>query len=333
MTNMNTPKPPSGSRTLRLNPQQTEKPTEVDIKISFKQRKKRQFTKKDKSIALAPASIVNTEKLTKKVKKPRLANGIRVGGIATTADGSARIPVFPRPAQKEILDGLFAGPRLIRQMLAVCTQPISTDEDASLFMLKHYKDLQPHLYSQRRDDAVDLLRSLIKEWSVAMPVDIELLLPSDCSISAEQQIYLPIPGLGTLSPLDAEAVIRLRTRRRYEDGFVLLNQNGKYFVDIAFEKPEFRERQQLNPAINTQQQPASRSGFDAKRNKGHSKTKVNKLRPSAIHIDSFLSMFNNSINRMLMQQLRVSQQYSRTNFDKLEGWGVNGGLPSLGKHR
>ena len=330
---MNTPKPPNGSRTLRLKTQKIEKPTEVQINIGSPQREKRQFTKKDKSIALAPASIGNTENPSKKVKKSRQANGIRDGGIATTADGGARIPVFPRPAQKDVLDGLFAGPRLIRQLLAECTEPISTDEDASLFMLKHYKHLQPHLYSQRRDDAVNLLRRLIKEWSVAMPEDIELLFPGDCSISAEQQIYLPIPGLGTLSPLDAEAVKRLRARRRYEDGFVLLNKKSKYFVDVAFEKSEFREPQELSSAINVGQHPALRSTHEAKSHKSYPPTRDKKLRPSAIHIDSFLSMFNNTINRRLMEQLKVSQQYSRTNFDKLEGWGVNGGLPSLGKHR
>ena len=298
---MNTPKPPNGSRTLRLKTQQTEKPSEVQIKIGTPQQKNQQFTKKDKSIALAPPSIVKTGKPSKKIKKSRQANVIRDGGIATTVDGSARIPVVPRPVQKEILDGLFAGPRLIRQMLAECNEPISTDEDASLFMLKHYKELQPHLYSQRRDDAVNLLRSLIKEWSVAMPEDIELLLPGDCSISAEQQIYLPIPGLGTLSPLDAEAVKRLRMRRRYEDGFVLLNKKGKYFVEVAFEKSEFREPQKLSSAINIKQNIALRSTHEAKNNKSLSQNRAKKVRPSAINIDSFLSMFNNTINRRLME--------------------------------
>jgi hypothetical protein len=330
---MNTPQPPNGSRTLRLKNLQIKKQPEALIETNSLPSSNQQLTKNDKRFAVATTNIVNTEKLSKKAKKPRQVNGIRDGGIVTTTDGSARIPIFPRPAQKEILDGLFAGPRLIRQLLAECTEPISTDEGASLFMLKHYKDLQPHLYSQRRDDAVNLLRSLIKEWSIAMPDDIELLLPSDCSISSEQKIYLPIPGLGTLSPLDAEAVTRLRTRRRYESGFVLLHHKGKYFVDVAFEKAGNGERQELNPAINTQQHTVSRSTHEAKSHKSRPKSKSTKVSSSAMHIDSFLSMFNNSINRRLMQQLRISQQYSRTNFDKLEGWGVNGGLPSLGKHR
>ena len=333
MTKMTQPKPPNDSRTSRLKIEHADKPPTVKIDISITPRKKPQFTKKNKTLAVAPAIGENKDKLTEKVKDSHQVKSIRDVGITTNADGSARILVLPRPAQKEILDGLFSGPRLIRQMLEESSQPIKTDEDASLFMLKHYKELQPHLYSQRRDDAVNLLRSLIKEWSVVMPEDIELLLPSDCSISSEQQIYLPIPALGTLSPLDTEAVAKLRTRRRYENGFVLLNKNGKYFIDISFEKPVSRGRQELAPASNTQQHTASRSAHESKNRKSHPKTKVKNARPSAMHIDSFLSMFNNSINRMLMQQLRVSQQYSRTNFDKLEGWGVNGGLPSLGKHR
>jgi len=49
-------------------------------------------------------------------------------------------------------------------------------------------------------------------------------------------------------------------------------------------------------------------------------------------LNDYLAMFDNAVNAHLMAELRLSQQYSRTRFDQLEGWGVSGGLPSLGKH-
>jgi hypothetical protein len=326
---MDSPKSDDGKKTLQLQIRSVEMPSGGQ-EAANQLLENRTFTNKEKRSLRGLGNVVVTVKPSKKVRKSLPKANIRDGGIETTPDGSARIPISPKPAQKQVLDALFSGPRLIFHLLGKYHEPILTDEDASLFMLKHYKELHPHLYMQRRDDAVNLLRSQIKSWAVSRSKYIELLLPTECSISALHQIYFPIPGLGTISPMDAEAVARLRSHRRYEEGFVLVNKYGKYFVDIAFEKPAFKERNLLNTSVETNTRPAPKQVNKIKQSNIN---QLKKDRPLLINIDTYLSMFDNSINRMLMQQLHISQQYSRTNFDKLEGWGVNGGLPSLGKHR
>lgn len=234
---------------------------------------------------------------------------VRTGRITTNADGSARVPLRPSEAQQQLLDALFGGPLFLQQLISQSAEPIPDRAAASLFLLKHHRELSAHLFEENRALAVDWLTGLVQQWSACPPQEIALEMPG--TISGEQDIHLSMRQIGGLAPKDKLALERLRHKRRYAGDFVLVRLDGKYYVDISFQTVSAT----TNAAPHRPQQNARSP------------------RKRALPLGAFLAMFNSALNSRLRAELRVSQQYSRTQFEKLEGWGVNGGLPSLGKGR
>lgn len=238
-----------------------------------------------------------------------------------------RIELRPTESQRAKLDALFSGPVFIRSLVAQHGEPIADRAAASLFLLKHRKELDPHLFAQNRSAAIDWLTGLVQEWSTYPPLEMALAIPPTCTISRDQDIHLSMRQFGPLTPKDKLYLERFRARRRYSNSFVLVLQDGKYHVDITFTRPWGETPQPAAPKP-VRAQSATRQQSPRQPVK---RPAPQRYRP--LPIGALLAMFDSAMNARLMADLRVSQQYSRTQFDKLEGWGVNGGLPSLGKRR
>lgn len=226
----------------------------------------------------------------------------------------------PKEAQMAMLDSMFSGPILLRQLLSKAPVKPKTSEDAALFLLQHHKELQPFLYAaQDRTKSVELLKHLILDWSVSVPELIEVEFPEDCSISASNQIFLPIPRLRTLSVKDEDELAGYRRGRQYSPSFVLIHSPWGYIVEIEFKSHGRRELD------NSTRRPTKHV---AKPSLKHQREVSTRLK-----FDHFLMMFDSALNAQLMQELRVSRRFVTPDFDALQGREILGGLPSLGKRR
>lgn len=247
--------------------------------------------------------------------------------VASPREVIERIALRPTESQRLKLDALFDGPMFVLSLIEQHPEPIVDRAAASLFLLKHHKALAPHLFSQNRSAAIDWLTGLVQEWSAYPPQEMALAIPPTCTISRDQDIHLSMRQFGPLAPKDKLYLERFRLRRRYSNAFVLVLQDGKYHVDITFTRPWGETPLPSSPKpARTQtatRQPSPRPPVK--------RPAPQRYRP--LPIGALLAMFDSAMNARLMADLRISQQYSRTQFDKLEGWGVNGGLPSLGKRR
>lgn len=226
----------------------------------------------------------------------------------------------PREAQKAVLDSMFSGPILLRELLSKSPVKPRTAEDAALFLLQHHKELQPFLYAAHdRTKSVELLKHLILDWAVSVPELIELEFPGDCSISAANQIFLPIPRLGTLPVKDEDELAGHKRGRRYSPAFVLIHSPWGYITEI-----EFKSRGSRTPDSTSVRstRPTVKSG----NKRGVEPTQ-------RLKFDQFLMMFDSAINAQLMKELRVSRRFVAPDFDALQGREILGGLPSLGKRR
>ena len=224
----------------------------------------------------------------------------------------------PKEGQKAVLDSMFSGPILLRELLSRSTVKPKTSEDAALFLLQHHKELQPFLYAaQDRTNSVELLKRLVLDWAVSVPELIELEFPGDCSISAANQVFFPIPQLGTLQVKDESGLVGHRKGRCYSPSFVLIHSPRGYVVEIEFNSQGRRE-------------PLSHSNQPAKQ---LAKTSPKRLREVATRLsfDQYLMMFDSAVKAQLMQELRFSRRFVSTDYDALQGREVLGGLPSLGK--
>lgn len=212
----------------------------------------------------------------------------------------------PSDAQKVTLDTLFSGPVLLQSLLKAASVWPGTQAEASRFLLENHKALQPYLYANDRSTAVELLKKLVLDWRGDATGHIELEFSHDCSISAKNEVFLPIPRLGVLPVVNVAEMEAMRKGRRYKSSFVLINSSQGYIAEIEFQISAKRHSKALAPAAKT-------SG--------------------RIPFAQFMTMFDNALNARLMNELRISSRYVRPDFDALKGWPVQGGLPSLGKGR
>ena len=228
----------------------------------------------------------------------------------------------PTGKQMLVLDAMFSGPVLIRDLLQKAARKPKTPEDASLFLLNNHRALQPYFFATDRSRSVDLLRHLIVQWAVSSPELIEIEFPGDCSISAADRVFFPIPNFGMVSVKDEKELHDQRRGMKYSPGFVLIHSPWGYIAEIHFARAQqILEKEAALSASQHKPKPKPKTQTRPRENSGR------------IDLEQFLSMFDKALNARLMEQIRVSKKFVTPDFDSLRGWGVAGGLPSLGKHR
>lgn len=239
--------------------------------------------------------------------------------MATQAD-TISVDLLPAKRQGDILGALFAGPILVAKLLRAEPKPIKWPDEASLFLLKHRLALEPYLFTQNRSQAIDLLTSLVLQWSNDPPEEFEIAFSNECSISKDQQIFLPIERLGLLTISRPEHLQSARKGAKYETAFTLLYSEGRYYVSISLKRshplPLSRITHTASHANNQQQRSSSKI-----------------KRRASFQFSNFLALFNNRVAQHYANELKISKQLSTVKFDSLSGRAVQGGLPSLGKRR
>lgn len=230
------------------------------------------------------------------------------------------VELSPDKRQRGSLDSLFAGPILVVQLLRAETEPIERQDEASRFLLRNKQALEPYLFTQDRSQAVDLLTSLVLQWSNDPPEEFEILFQGDCSISPDQRIFLPVARLGLLSVSGTDHLQNLRRGTQYEPNFALLCSDGIYRATIPLKRSVHLPVRQAAPAS---------TAAENREPPKHLKPK----RKASFQFSNFLALFNNRVAQHYAQELRVSKQLSTVQFGSLSGKPVQGGLPSLGKRR
>jgi hypothetical protein len=236
----------------------------------------------------------------------------------------ASVILAPSLKQRKQLDELFSGPRLIAQLLREEGDPIRWPDEASFFLLKNKAKLEPFLFTQDREEAIDLLKSLVLRWSNTPPSKFGISFDSECSISATNQVFFPLQHLGALEVKEPERLREHRRGTRYKEGFSLFYTGSDFFADISFShRPEF---------IETHTNTAERSSI-----RTHTRDvakQTNPIKPApAFEYRDYLKIFDQRITQQLLHELKISKSLKTVRFNELSGRSVQGGLPSLGRKR
>jgi hypothetical protein len=262
-----------------------------------------------------------TKSLTKPFRKPSTEQESRqpVETQAPLVESIFRCDLRPSPAQKTVLDSLFSGPVLLKALLSKAAQRPQTSQETSMFLLEHHEELQPYLFAGNRSESVDLLKKLIIQWAARVPSLIELQFSGDCSVSASNQVFLPIPRLGTVAIQNESRMIDARHRSHYKPAFALVHSTLGYLIEIVFVRRDSRP-------------PPTASVFEPQKLAQKAAPRA-QLASERVGFDNFLMLFDNAVNQSLMNELRISRRFATPDFAALEGKEVPGGLPSLGKRR
>jgi hypothetical protein len=242
-----------------------------------------------------------------------------------------RCDLKPSPAQKAALDALFSGPLLLKALLLKAAQKPKTPQEASMFLLQHRKELQPYLNSGYRDESIDLLKKLIIQWASSIPSLIELQFSGDCSLSDANQVFLPIPRLGTVAVHNEIRLIeaRHRAQSRYKPTFALVHSTLGYLIEIVFLCRDSRPHSQLR--ARETEKPVQLHSREAEQSP---RKKASRTEPASGRLDvrRFVTLFG-ALDQRRANEARIAQEFVRRDFGALEGRAVQGGLPSLGKRR
>ena len=230
--------------------------------------------------------------------------------------------------QKVQLEGLFMAPKALAALLRAYPQKVVTPADASVFLLRNRKELDSYINSDARGRAVDLLTELLLQWSGNPPDSIGIDF-DDVSLAPDQKVYLPLDGLRSVEVADPMELLRQRKDRRFKKPFTLFEENKQFFVALTLEpKVPSRPTEQIftqSIQINKPQ--------EVKRRK--IKTPEIQLIPGQPlpYISGMRNQPKEPRQRVLFSKYSgvFSGGIKTMNWGGLSGWGVNGGLPSLGK--
>lgn len=234
------------------------------------------------------------------------------------APGRIRVMLAPNEHQKRRLTQLFQAPNALARILRSYPERIIGPAEASLFLLRNKRELDGYLEPRAREGSIDLLTELLVQWSGDPPewVGIDF---DDVSLTAEQRVYLPLDGLRDVPMKRPEDLQHRRKGLRYRQPFTVFEEDQTFFVAFDLELPG-SPRSTVNVAPP---RPGSVAVPELKLAPGTPMPYIAGSRHRAkeprqrILYSKFSGVFRGGIGAM--------------NWGALSGYGVGGGLPSLGK--
>lgn len=242
--------------------------------------------------------------------------------------------------QKARLEGLFMAPKALADLLRAYPQKLVTQADASVFLLRNRKALDGYINPDARGRSVDLLTELLLQWSGNPPESIGIDF-DDVSLTPDQKIYLPLEGFRSLEVADPMELLRQRKDRRFKEPFTLFEEDKQFFIALTLE-PKLPS----TPPAKAVKQPAQVDHQVWQLVQAGAQqdlvTPPKAIQPKVIQLKPGQPMPYISGMRNQPKEPRQRVLYSKysgvfsggiktMNWGGLSGWGVNGGLPSLGK--
>lgn len=216
------------------------------------------------------------------------------------------------------LKALFSAPNALVSLLRAYPQRLVTPSDASVFLLSNRKELDTYINPDARGRAVDLLTELLLQWSGSPPDSIGIDF-DDVSLTPDQKVYLPFEGYRGVEVADPLQLMKQRKGRLFKAPFTLFEEGKHFFVAFTLE-PKLVSKQPV-PTV---------------------KQKARDTRPREIQLKPGQPLPYISGMRHELREPRQRVLFSKysgvfsgglktMNWGSLSGWGVSGGLPSLGK--
>ena len=238
--------------------------------------------------------------------------------------------VCPDKQQFSLLESMLEGPVLLQRLLALSDQPLGSIDDAARFLDKHWQRLVPYMFRKGRGQGPKAVEQLILRMAHESTDRFQIDFNACCSLTNDQRVTFPIPELGPIALARVGDLAAARAGQKHAGDFSLIRTLVGYSVAIRFDKKsplaDKAKTQFITPVPPRNHRP-----------KIVQRTPVRlPARPlphySGISAGDFLAAFNNRVTAHLNHQLAVGRNFAGSRFDELSGWGVSGGLCSLGKN-
>lgn len=226
--------------------------------------------------------------------------------------------------QENRVSKIFSAPESLLEIIRQKKPSITNKLQASFFLLENKAFLDKYISPENRESAINLLTSLLIEWAKETPDTVSIHFTKDCSMSLKSNCFY-VSHLGNLTPTEPSAITKALALGRYKNSFSVTKKHGAFFLEVDFDLYEKKEK-----SITENKKPSFPPPQISQPSKSQNKPHHKKGRISA---DTVMAAFNRKIDQQLKNEWLLAQGYSRASFDKLNGWHVQGGAPSLGKKR
>lgn len=219
--------------------------------------------------------------------------------------------------QRACLESLVRAPKALANLLRSYPLDLKTKADASAFLLNNRRELDGVINHKSRDRDVDMLTELLLRWSGNPPESVGIDF-DDASLSHDNKVYLPLPGLHSIEIFEREQLEDQRRGKRYALPFTLFEEGRHFYLALT-----------LEPSQKSATRPPRHQTLDV-----NGKVKEIKLKPGHPLPYIIGPRYSPREPRQRVLFSRYSGVFGgikTMNWGGLSGWGVNGGLPSLGK--
>jgi len=277
---------------------------------------------------ISPVPIKKNDQVVATKSKPSIANNVATKTIIKKPQ-EVSLGVLVEPIrvqyrlrlstrQKTKLENLFMAPKALAALIRDYPDPLLTSTDAAVFLLTNRKKLDGYINPNNRERSVNLLTDLLLRWAGNPPDSVGIDF-DDVSLTPDNQVYLPLDGFGTAEVQSPTALMKLRKDRKFSIPFTVFEQGKNFYVAFTLE-PKTKQYSRSN---NSLQALTSAKPKEIKLLPGQPLPYISGRRDEPpeprqrILFSKYSGVFRGGVRTM--------------NWGGLSGWGVNGGLPSLGK--
>lgn len=233
-----------------------------------------------------------------------------------------KVCLLPSMSQQVRLTEIFAAPKVLAALLKQYPRQLTSSSDASLFLLENKKALDGYINPLARKGTIDLLTELLLQWSAEPPEAIGINF-TDVGISPAQEMSLPVHGLRQVPIVHPSGLAEVRQGFIAQGPFTLFEEGRSYYLTFTLARIATgsngradRAEQRKRPRREDRVIPQIR------------------LRPGD-PLPYIVGVRQDAPRRerVLYSRSGVFPRGLKTmNWAGLSGWGVSGGLPSLGRH-
>ncbi|MDN2677675.1 hypothetical protein [Janthinobacterium sp. SUN033] len=228
------------------------------------------------------------------------------------------------PAQRSVIDSMFAGPIEVLRCVANFSKPITSTQDASMFLLLHRADIAPYIVGNR-DAVLEMLKELVVHLANDAPDHLTLTL-HHWSLSANGSVRLPKLDLHDLH-FDKHCERNELLEISGPCTAFLEHDGSDIFFSIAFQKNIPDPPRNSTPRAKNKHLAIVKVALPGKGS-------VNLKRCPVCHLPLSRDHWKEHANLLASIVLDKKPRASAADIGLGSGgsiWTVSGGLPSLGK--
>lgn len=240
------------------------------------------------------------------------------------AGNKFKIRLLPDKQQHRKMELMFSTLENISSLLKSSKSEIISYEGAKLYLLSKFKDIVSILDRKNKEDFIHQINHFIPYWLTHRKAPTSFLLNRKILIEKEK-FFFYIDGLNQI-PMESLSFLQQEKLSKCKVVNLIKLENN-FFIELDEINMISNKNVRRDIQIKNEKQKHIKDTY----NNNKTKQIKNKMHNNFSSSESY--QFFNKMKEYISFIEKVNRAFVRPDFDRLEGWHTQGGLPSLGKRR